>query len=110
MTFFFMTLAILLFIAFSVIIFSLKNGISPMPSSQRVRKALFNAFPKLEKGVIADLGSGWGHLVFPLATQYTTSKVVGFENSWIPFWFSYFLNGYSNLKIVKKKLFSTIFK
>ena len=96
MTFFFTTLFILLFILLSIVVFSLKNGISPMPTTGRVRRALFDVLPNIDQGVIADLGSGWGNLIFPLASKYRTSEVIGFENSWIPFWFSYFLNGCSN--------------
>ena len=109
MTFFFTTLFILLFILLSIVVFSLKNGISPMPTTGRVRRALFDVLPNIDEGMIADLGSGWGNLIFPLASKYRTSEVIGFENSWIPFWFSYFLNGCSNLTIKKKNFLNVSF-
>jgi len=73
-----------------------------MPTSVKVRKTLFSSLPHLKQGKVVDLGSGWGHLIFPLAKRYQTCQVIGYENSPIPYFFSFFMNYASNLKIVRK--------
>lgn len=72
----------------SVVYWSLRNGISPMPTSSKARRRLLSALPKDVSGTIYELGSGWGTLVFPLARHYPHCRVVGYETSWIPFWIS----------------------
>lgn len=84
LAFIFIILAIIL----SVVIWSIKNGISPMPTSPKVKKKLLDALPKNMEGKIIDLGSGWGTLVFPLAQKYPSCKVVGYEDSPIPYFYS----------------------
>jgi len=81
-----------------------------MPTSSKIRKVLFSSLPLLEKGKIVELGSGWGHLLFPLAKKYKNCQVVGYENSPIPYIFSLLLNHASNLKIIRKNFFYTSLK
>lgn len=77
-----------------------------MPTSSKVRRDLFSALPPLERGTIVDLGSGWGHLIFPLAKTYPTCRVIGYENSPIPYLFSFLMNCAPNLKTVYKNFFN----
>ena len=72
-------------IAGSIVIYSLKNGISPMPSSRKAKKALLHSIPKETQGPVYDLGSGWGTLIFALAAHLPTCKVIGVENSPFPY-------------------------
>ena len=94
---------------FSIVFFTMKNGISPMPISNKGRETLFSLLPERFSGKIYDLGSGWGHLVFPLAKQYSGSQVIGFENSWIPALFSYLLIHADNLEIKRCDFFKASF-
>jgi len=105
MFYFVATLTVALLILFSLIFYTLKNGISPMPTSEKVKRALMDVLPDLEDGVIIDLGSGWGNLIFPLASRYQDCHIFGYENSPIPFWFSSLLNHKKNLKIRKANFF-----
>lgn len=93
----------------SVVIWSIANGISPMPSSSRAKETLLTALPKNVNGTIVELGSGWGTLVYPIAAAYPDHPVIGYESSPIPFWFSK-LYGYfrphSNVQLQKTDFFT----
>ncbi len=85
-----MSAALLVFVvaaAVSIIWTALSVGISPMPTSPRVRKAMLDLMPPETKGEVHELGAGWGTLAFPLADQYPTSVVVAWEVSPVPFAF-----------------------
>ena len=105
MIYFVATLAIALLILFLLLFFTLKNGISPMPTSLKVRKHLLSLLPELDEGTIVELGSGWGNLIFPLSKKYKKCQVVGYENSPIPYIFSSLINHSSNLKILRQDFF-----
>ncbi len=93
------TIGAMLLLLFSVLFYSFKNGISPMPTSSVVRKTLMKNLPELKKGSVMDLGSGWGNLIFPLSEKYPKRQVLGYENSPLPFLFSFLLQNRSNLTI-----------
>ena len=81
-------IVILFLLVLSSILWSTyRNGISPMPTSRQVRRALWNALPKCN-GPIYELGSGWGHLLILLAKKYPHAKIVGYETSWVPYFVS----------------------
>lgn len=71
-------------VSFSVIRHTLMYGISPMPSSQAVRRELLKHLPAIESGEIFELGSGFGTLAISLAKHYPNLEVTGFEISPIP--------------------------
>ena len=100
-----MTLVVILVILFLLLLFTWKNGVSPTPTSSKIRAVLFSLLPEVEKGTIIELGSGWGNLAFPLSKKYPHCKVIGYENSPVPFLFSALLNHRSNLKIVRGDFF-----
>jgi hypothetical protein len=81
-TLFFLSLA-----AASIIWMSIKNGISPMPSSAKVKIPFLDSLPCDIKGTIFELGAGWGTLAFPLALRYPHCKIIAIENSWVPYCF-----------------------
>ena len=68
-----------------VCVWTIKNGISPMPTSTKIKRALFEALPEHLEGAIVELGSGWGTLCFPLAKRYPNCQVIGYETSPIPY-------------------------
>jgi predicted RNA methylase len=90
-------------VGFSLIWWTFKNGISPMPTSSKVKKCLFSVLPESLGGKIYELGSGWGTLLFPLAKRYPKSAVVGFETSPFPFWLSFIRLKFSNSRNIELK-------
>ncbi|MBA3236953.1 MAG: SAM-dependent methyltransferase [Parachlamydiaceae bacterium] len=71
--------------AFSIIFWTLKNGISPMPTATKVKSELLKIELTLIPGPIYELGSGWGTLTFALAKKYPSHQVVAYETSLIPY-------------------------
>ena len=56
------------------LIYTIKTGISPVPTSPRVRDKMLAMIPPerlaaIERGRLFDLGSGWGTLAFALAKR-----------------------------------------
>ncbi|QGQ99653.1 class I SAM-dependent methyltransferase [Paenibacillus psychroresistens] len=73
----------------SIVFVSWRNGISPMPSSVKVRSTVASEINRLSgTGTIVEAGSGWGTLGLHLARQCTGWKIVGLENSPVPLWIS----------------------
>lgn len=100
-------------IASSLVVWSIRNGISPMPTSAKVKFCLYNLLPNHLNGTIYDLGSGWGTLVIPLAGRYPDCPVIGFETSPLPYWMSVLrlkffktCSHLSNVQFVKSDFFS----
>lgn len=77
----------------SIVIQTLVNGISPMPSNQKVCSEMIKVTAEIVKPThIIDLGSGWGNLSFAFAKAFPQAKVIGYENSLIPYLFTICLN------------------
>lgn len=76
-----------------IIIFSIKNGISPNFSSSRARRAMNSLIDK--DGTVVDCGSGWGTLLFSTSKKYPEIKCIGIENSPIPLLISKFFSIFS---------------
>ncbi|MCE2982569.1 MAG: class I SAM-dependent methyltransferase [Parachlamydia sp.] len=80
-----------LFIALSCLIvslivgYSVGYGISPTPTSPKVRRALALLLPQDIEGAIKELGSGWGHLAFWLALRYPNTRIDAYEISPLPY-------------------------
>ena len=111
---FIMTYLVIIFfiIFFSILIlivgWSIKNGIGPMPTSPKVKRLLLDHLPKHCKGIIFELGSGWGTLAFSLAKKYPDCSIMAYENSPVPYGFSKFLNlffRHRNLSIKRQDFF-----
>jgi hypothetical protein len=81
-------LLFLIFALLSIVYWSWRNGISPMPSSRKAKRCLLGALSMDIRGPIFELGSGWGTLAFPLARKFPECHVKAYENSLIPFLFS----------------------
>jgi hypothetical protein len=101
-------LAALVFVAMMSIVYaSWRNGISPMPSSVRVRIAAANEVKRLAKyGTIVDAGSGWGTLSLELARHCPGSRMIGIENSPIPLWTSRILARRAGVTFIRGDLYS----
>lgn len=106
--FLFIFFGTLLGILLCIVFWTILNGISPMPTSPKVKKQLFQILPKGIQGKIVDLGAGWGTLTFPLAEFYPDQQVIGYESSPIPFVYTKLaqqMARISNLKIVYADFF-----
>lgn len=68
----------------SLVYFTLRTGISPMPSNALQRDAMLAAVGTPD-GPIYELGAGWGTLAFALADRFPQTPVVAFEQSWVPY-------------------------
>ncbi len=77
-------LALAVLAASSIVWFTVRTGISPMPSSMRARRVMLAAAADAPDGSIVDLGCGWGTLAIVFARRYPGREVIGYELSWIP--------------------------
>lgn len=75
-----------------LVIWSIRNGIGPNPSSPRQIKAMMSQIHLHTKGLILDLGSGWGTLAIALARRFPDCRIIGYESSPIPYFVSQLLN------------------
>lgn len=86
-----MTTVLLIVLALGILLsvgwYTFRLGISPMPTSQTVKKTLLEQLPPDIKGTIYELGCGWGTLLFPLGKKYPDSVVKGYELSPLPYLF-----------------------
>jgi hypothetical protein len=71
-------------VAASIVWYSMKTGIAPMPSSAAACRAMLEAAERVPAGTIVDLGSGWGTLAIAFARRHPEREVVGYELSWVP--------------------------
>ena len=84
--------------AFALLLgYTIRTGISPVPTTPRVAAEIFAACPPeslipAETGAaVYDLGSGWGQLALALARRFPDRSVVGYELSPLPWLVSRFL-------------------
>jgi hypothetical protein len=102
-------LTLTIYAAGSIIIYSLYNGITPMPTSPRVRRKLLAIINERQiTGKVFELGSGWGTLAIPLARMLPHCHITAYENSPIPYTFSRFTHALSqqdNLEIIRENFF-----
>lgn len=70
--------------------YTIRTGISPVPTTPRVAAEIFAAsppeslIPSESGGVVYELGSGWGNLAIALAKRFPERAVVGYELSPLP--------------------------
>lgn len=66
---------------------TLTLGISPMPTSGKVKRELLALVPDELEGEVHELGAGWGTLAWALAEKCPRATVIGWERSPFPFLF-----------------------
>lgn len=115
-------LLLLLLIGVGAIVYrSWRNGISPMPASAAVRLAVVRELQQLERAApleraasqkglspIVEAGAGWGTLAFAIARAQAHWRIVGIENSAIPWLFSRLARrwgGYSQVGLIRGNLY-----
>jgi hypothetical protein len=109
---FLLLLALLLAGMLSIVFHTLKTGISPMPTSGKVRRQMLSLLPEELEGTLLELGSGWGSLAFALADRCPRARVVAFELSPLPHAFSRLrqrLAPRPNLQLVREDFFRASF-
>ena len=114
MTYLIILFFIFIFLILSLIVgWSLKNGISPMPTTPQAKRVLLGNLPQHWSGTILELGSGWGTLAFPLARKYPNCTILAYENSPIPYFISKIRLLFSrdkNLKFKRQDFFEANFE
>ena len=70
-----------------LLVYTVICGISPVPTTPRVKAKMLEAAPERFRGTILELGSGWGTLAYAFAKQYPEALVIGYELSPIPWCF-----------------------
>lgn len=101
---------------------SWRNGISPMPASASVRQAVVRELRELERAAalereaprvpispIVEAGAGWGTLALALAKAHPSWRIVGIENSLVPWLFSRLLlrwGAYSQVQFLRGDLYA----
>lgn len=110
MIFLFLLFGCMLFVLCSVVYWTLKNGISPMPVSYKVLKELKGHLPHSISGKIYDLGSGFGVLAFFLAKWYPKNPVIGIESSTVPYAISRIISLFSSATFMRKNFYTISLK
>ena len=64
--------------------YTLITGISPVPTTPRVARAMLALLPDDVGDTIYELGAGWGTLALALARRYPRAQVVAYELSPLP--------------------------
>ncbi|MDR9469037.1 hypothetical protein [Marinospirillum sp.] len=100
---------LVLLVLISVVTSTLITGISPQPSHLAARHFIIQQTQQLlgsqASRTLVDLGSGWGHLVVPLARRFPQHQVIGYELSFFPWLVSCLLKkllGLDNLKLYRR--------
>ena len=100
---------VIVWASLSLIFWSLRNGISPMPTTDKVKQQILAALPRETEGSVIDLGSGWGHMAMQIAKTLPHCQVVGYESSPVPYLVSqlwHLLMPLPNLTFVRRDLFT----
>lgn len=98
-------LILLLLMILSIVLSTLKIGISPMPSSKKVSLEILELLKNNSKNKVIDLGSGFGGLSIFLASRLPNKQFVAYELSFFPWLISIILKkilNIKNLEIYKK--------
>jgi hypothetical protein len=81
------------FAGLSIVYFTLRLGISPMPSNSKAVEAMVRTVSGLlhaadeasQSGItLHECGAGFGTLAFALADAFPSTAVVAYERSWVP--------------------------
>lgn len=96
----------------SIVVYTLRTGISPMPTLGAVRRQLLPLVKPEQEGSILELGAGWGTLAFALADRCPRAKVVAYELSPLPWafcWLRQRLAPRPNLELRRQDFFRASF-
>ena len=97
-----------LLVLISIVISTIRTGISPMPSSTQTRNHMIALIPTEPKYCI-DLGSGWGGLLQLLSKRYPSSNIIGYELSWFPYLYAKWMFRKKTIEVYRKDYLSVSF-
>lgn len=100
---------LLSFLLITILISTLRFGISPMPSSRSVHRVLLQWIPEDFSGRIVDLGCGWGNLLWFCRRFFPKARLKGIEGSIFPFLVSKFFSFFQQTSIEYGNFFSLEF-
>lgn len=92
----------------SIVYRTLRNGISPMPSSRVATGEILQLAASTSPKKIYELGAGIGTLLLPLAQTNPIVTAIGYESSPIPFaisWTRIKIKGLPNAQIARQDFF-----
>ncbi len=95
-------LALLIIALGSIVVQTLRVGISPMPSSRAAVTAMLSLVPADASGEILELGAGWGSLALALAQHAPAARIIAWESSPAPYavlWLRARLSRHKNLEV-----------
>lgn len=80
---------LLLFVASSIFITVMRGYIPPIPSSKGVRAEILKQIQEMNLPVvsIAEIGCGYGFILFQLARRFPKAQIIGFEVAFTPYLF-----------------------
>lgn len=78
-------LAVVVAAVTSMVWHTLAVGISPMPTSPKVKRVLLELLPADAEGEVHELGAAWGTLAFALADRCPRARVIAWERSPVPY-------------------------
>ena len=81
----FLLLAALVMVIGSILLTTLCTGVPPMPSNNNVAATMLALVPADTRGVIYELGAGWGGFAVRLAWRCPAARVIAYELSPLPF-------------------------
>lgn len=77
--------ALLLLGALSILFYTMRTGVPPMPSNPFARRAMFRLIPDdFRPKTVFELGCGWGGIAFELAARFPEARVIAIELSVLP--------------------------
>lgn len=80
-------LALLCLTLGSIVWSTLRLGISPMPTSGKVKREVLVLLSKELEGEVHELGAGWGTLAWAAAARCPRARVIAWEASLVPYLF-----------------------
>ena len=89
----------------SIVFWTLELGISPTPTSNRVKKSLQQLLPDSVDGKVYELGCGSGSLLEMLNHQYKANQVIGLERSPLPWLIARIRFGNNKETLISKENF-----
>ena len=91
----------------SIVFWSLRLGITPTPTSRKVRRTMEALLPESVDGRIYELGCGWGTLLLMLGRRFPNHLITGYEQSTIPYLVAWALTiRKANIRVVKQNFFT----
>ena len=110
-TFFSLLILLIVVGVFANEFFQQKLGVSPTPTTPRVRNKMLEQIPAETVGKIVELGAGGGTVSFAAAKAFPQCKVVGIEYSIFPFMIARLRQIFlPNLLFIRRNFFDISFK